>query len=134
MSGIKFRSRGRVGHVLGKTGKYEGKREIKMRCLPEQSQMCSERSQTAQFFQIFGIHNRNPFPLFHWHFVDVGEFYSIYNIGINTLMSDHTPENLPYERSQMSSERSQAPQFFQIFGIHNRSPFLPFHWNFVDVG
>ena len=63
-----------------------------------------EQSQAPQFFQIFGIHNRNPFPLFHWHFVDVGEFYSIYNIGIYTLMSDHkavlidhTPENIPYE-------------------------------------
>ena len=50
----------------------------------ERSQMCSERSQAPQSFQIFGIHNRNPFPLFHWHFVDVGQFYSIYNIGINT--------------------------------------------------
>ena len=88
----------------------------------ERSQMCSERSQAPQFFQIFGIHNRSPFPLFHWNFVDVGELYGIYNIGINTLMSDHksilinhTPENIPYERSQMCSERSQGGYFSKIF-------------------
>src|SRR5713101_3725116 len=73
----------------------------------DRSQIVSERSQRSQFFQIFGIRNRNPFPLFHWHSVDVGELYSIYNIGINNFMSvhksvlsDHTYHNIPYERSQ----------------------------------
>ena len=48
-SEFKFRSRGRVGHVLGKTGKYEGKREIKMRCLPQTGDRSGKDGSPAPF-------------------------------------------------------------------------------------